>query len=56
VEQIFDPFFTTKGPDRGTGLGLAISRSLVEQLGGCIEVLSTSDTGTTVAIRLPAGT
>ena len=55
LPKIFDPFFTTKGPDRGTGLGLTVSRSLVEQLGGCIEVLSTSDTGTTVAAWLPAG-
>jgi len=54
VERIFDPFFTTKGPDRGTGLGLSISKSIVEQLGGRIEVASASAQGTTIAIRLPA--
>ena len=53
AEQVFDPFFTTKGPDRGTGLGLSISKSIVEQLGGRIEVASASAQGTTIAIRLP---
>lgn len=38
--RIFDPFFTTKqvGPESGMGLGLSVSRSLIESMGGQIEV------------------
>jgi C4-dicarboxylate-specific signal transduction histidine kinase len=53
IEKVFDPFFTTKGPDKGTGLGLAVSRSLVEELGGRIEIHSQPDHGTTVTVSLP---
>jgi PAS domain S-box-containing protein len=40
--RIFDPFFTTKqaGPDGGMGLGLSVSRSLIDAMGGRIEVSS----------------
>jgi len=37
-ERIFEPFFTTKRYGTGAGLGLAISRSLVQALGGSLEV------------------
>jgi len=37
-ERIFEPFFTTKRYGVGAGLGLAISRSLVQALGGSLEV------------------
>ncbi|MCB0352328.1 MAG: response regulator [Bdellovibrionales bacterium] len=39
----------------GTGLGLSISKSIVEQLGGRIELSSTKDVGTTFQIFLPTG-
>lgn len=53
LDKIFDPFFTTKGPGEGTGLGLAISWSIVEKLGGRIEVESQEGHGATFAVYLP---
>lgn len=52
--RIFDPFFTTKTASEGTGLGLSISYSIIEKLGGRIEVTSSEEMGTTFNIRLPA--
>lgn len=37
-DRVFDSFVTTKPVGRGTGLGLAICQSLVERLGGRIEL------------------
>lgn len=54
VARIFDPFFTTKDVGHGTGLGLSISLSIVEELGGTIDVASTPGHGTTVRVDLPA--
>jgi two-component system sensor histidine kinase BaeS len=41
------------GAPGGAGLGLAIARSLVEAMGGEINVRSTPGSGTTFSIRLP---
>ncbi len=51
--RIFDPFFTTKEAGVGTGLGLAISNSIIDSLGGEIDVESRTGVGTTFRIRLP---
>ncbi|HYR55515.1 MAG TPA: ATP-binding protein [Myxococcaceae bacterium] len=48
-----EPFFTTKEPGRGMGLGLFLSRSLVEQLGGTLEIASAIGRGTEATIVLP---
>ena len=52
-ERIFEPFFTTKRYGTGAGLGLAISRSLVQALGGTLEVSGEPGGGTTFTVTLP---
>ncbi|MBS6830194.1 MAG: sensor histidine kinase [Desulfovibrio sp.] len=53
LKRIFDPFFTTKKVGEGTGLGLAICFTILEKLGGRIEVQSQPGQGTTFCITLP---
>lgn len=53
LKRIFDPFFTTKKVGEGTGLGLAICFSILQKLGGRIDVESHPDQGTTFTITLP---
>ena len=53
LDRIFDPFFTTKKVGEGTGLGLSISYSIVEKLGGRIQVLSEENRGATFTVYLP---
>lgn len=56
-DRLFDPFFTTKEAGEGTGLGLSLVYSLVEELGGVIDIISPTDrvrgTGTDVVLRFP---
>ena len=51
--NIFDPFFTTKDDQHRTGLGLAIARSIAEQHGGTLTVVSTEGHGAEFAVTLP---
>jgi signal transduction histidine kinase len=55
LDTIFEPFFTTKG-EKGTGIGLWVTKSIVDKVGGRIEVVSstTGKTGTCFSIILPA--
>ena len=57
---IFHPFrrgsshsADAEGPRRGMGLGLYIARQIAEAHGGCLEVESVMDQGTTFYLRLP---
>lgn len=51
--KIFDPFFTTKEVGEGTGLGLSMAIGTMQQHGGGIYLLETSEKGTTMALCLP---
>lgn len=56
LPHIFDPFFTTKvgEPKGGMGLGLSVSRSLIEAMGGSIEVDSQLGRGSRFTAIFPA--
>jgi len=51
LAHIFEPFYTTK--EEGTGLGLAISYTIIERLGGSMQVESELGRGTLFTVRLP---
>jgi two-component system, sensor histidine kinase RegB len=54
-ERAADPFFTTKEPGRGMGLGLFLARSVLDFLGGSLEIESSAGEGTLVQLSFPAG-
>jgi two-component system sensor histidine kinase RegB len=47
-----EPFFTTKPTGRGLGLGLFLARTVVEQLGGGLDLRSVPGRGTTATLVL----
>ena len=55
LERVGEPFFTTKPTGRGMGLGLFLTRTLVESLGGTLQLSSQPGQGTRarIALRLP---
>ncbi len=53
LKKVFDPFFTTKKAGCGTGIGLSISYSIVERLGGRIEVRNGKQGGCVFRVNLP---
>jgi CheY-like chemotaxis protein len=50
---VFEPFFTTKPVGEGTGLGLHVSRTVLEALGGSVEVDSAPEGGALFIVRIP---
>lgn len=54
-ERIFEPFFSTKHgqPQTGMGLGLSVTRSLLDAIGGRVEVETKSDRGSTFVLIFP---
>ncbi len=55
LPQIFEPFFTTKDTGAGTGRGLTIAFSLVNDMGGILEIqspLSESESAKGTAFRI----
>jgi two-component system sensor histidine kinase RegB len=52
-QRAVEPFFTTRPSGQGMGLGLFLAASIVEQLGGELELTSEPGRGTTVTLELP---
>ena len=51
--QIFEPFFTTWADAGGAGLGLTVVKSIVDEHGGTITVLSEKNIGTRFTVHFP---
>lgn len=49
--KIFTPFAQENSMAAGTGLGLSLVRSIVNMLGGEIDIKSTVDVGTVVTVK-----
>jgi PAS domain S-box-containing protein len=58
-DQVLEPFFTTKDPGKGTGLGLALVYSIMEDMGGAMQLRSpvylVGPPGTVIALQLKRG-
>lgn len=52
LPRLTEPFYTTKSS--GTGLGLAIVKRIIEAHDGELFIRSTTESGTTVSVQLPA--
>jgi signal transduction histidine kinase len=53
IDRIFEPFFTTK--PHGMGMGLSICRSIIENHGGRLAVVSAQPHGSIFQVFLPSG-
>jgi len=54
LERVFDPFFSRRRDAQGTGLGLFIASSIVDQMGGRIQIESQPGRGTVFRVFIPA--
>lgn len=55
LPRVFEPFHSTKEPGEGSGLGLYISKTIVDEMGGEIAVVSPSGEGARFTVKLRAG-
>ena len=53
--RVFEPYVTTRKVGEGMGLGLAISKKILLDHGGDLELVKTSEAGTTFRITLQQG-
>ncbi len=53
--RVFEPYVTTRKVGEGMGLGLAISKKILLDHGGDLEMIGTSEAGTTFRITLQQG-
>ncbi|MCQ6562758.1 sensor histidine kinase [Paenibacillus mendelii] len=56
IPQIFERFYradSSRGDTPGTGLGLSIAQWILDEHKGNVEIVSSPNKGTTVALRLP---
>jgi PAS domain S-box-containing protein len=54
LARVREPFFTTRQASGGSGLGLAITVSLLEEMGGTLDLESDPGKGTRATVRLSA--
>ena len=53
IDKITEPFFSTKAFSNGLGLGMSTVARLIEAMHGRLEIVSESDSGTTITIQFP---
>lgn len=55
IANIFNPYFSEgkQGNTKGSGLGLAITKSIIEKIGGTINVISTEGKGSCFTLSFP---
>ena len=55
TNKVFKRFYKTKSQNSGSGVGLSFTKTLVEILGGTIEILKSDKNGTEFLVQLPLG-
>lgn len=53
IDKIYQRFYTLDAQQKGTGIGLALVSSIVDALGGTIDVVSDKSEGTEFTVRIP---
>lgn len=51
--RAFEPFFSTKQSSCAPGLGMALAYSLIEEMGGAIRIVGSSEEGSRIRVTLP---